>query len=54
MLDAQLDVLTFNDKMRNKLWVDFGVPTVRFYIETTSHLGYGVQFVFSLGITFAI
>lgn len=54
LLGAQLDVLTFNYKMSKKLWVDFGVPTIRFYIETASQARYGVQFVFPLGITFAI
>lgn len=54
LLAAQLDVLTFTYKMSNKLWVDFGVPTIRFYIETASQAHYGVQFVFPLGITFAI
>lgn len=51
---AQLDVLTFNYKMNEKLWVDFGIPTIRFYMETATQARYGVQFVFPLGITFAI
>lgn len=54
LLGAQLDVLTFNYKMRKNLWVDFGIPTIRFYVETSSQARYGVQFVFPLGITFVI
>lgn len=51
---VQLDVLTFNYKMNDKLWIDFGVPTVRFRIETANQARHSTQFVFPLGITFAI
>ena len=54
LLGAQLDVLTFNYKMSKRLWIDFGIPTIRFYSETSSPALYGVQFVFPLGITFVI
>jgi hypothetical protein len=50
----QLDVLTFNYKMNDRLWVDFGIPTMRFHIETASMARYNAQFVFPFGITFAI
>ena len=50
----QLDVLTFNYKMRPNLWIDFGIPTIRFHIETANQARYNAQFVFPLGITFAI
>ena len=48
----QLDVLTFNYKMNDRLWVDFGIPTVRFYIEAASQARFNAQFVFPLGITY--
>lgn len=54
LVAAQLDILTFNYKMNDRLWIDFGVPTVRFHIETASQARYNAQFVFPLGITFAI
>ncbi len=54
LIGVQLDALTFNYKMSKKLWVDFGIPTVRFYSETSGQGRYGVQFVFPLGITFVI
>lgn len=54
MVAAQLDVLTFNYEMSDRLWVDFGIPTIRFHIETADRARYNAQFVFSLGITFAI
>lgn len=53
LVAAQLDLLTFNYKMSERLWVDFGVPSIRFYIETASQARYALQFVFPLGITFA-
>jgi hypothetical protein len=54
LVGAQLDVLTFNYKMSDRLWVDLGVPTVRFHIETNDMALHNVQFVFPLGVTFAI
>jgi len=54
VVGVQLDVLTFNYKMSERLWVDFGVPTMRFHIETADRARYNAQFVFPLGITFAI
>ncbi len=54
LVGAQLDILTFNYKMNDRLWIDFGVPTFRFHIETANQARYNAQFVFPLGITFAI
>jgi hypothetical protein len=54
LVGAQLDVLTFNYKMSDRLWVDLGVPTVRFHIETNDMALHNLQFVFPLGVTFAI
>ena len=54
LVAAQVDVLSFNYKMNEKIWVDFGIPTIRFYIETASQARYNLQFVFPLGITFAL
>lgn len=54
LVGAQLDILTFNYEMRENLWIDFGIPTVRFYIETASNPRYVTQFVFPLGITFTL
>jgi hypothetical protein len=54
LVGAQLDILTFNYKMNDRLWIDFGIPTVRFHIETANQARYNTQFVFPLGITFAI
>ena len=54
LVGAQLDVLTFNYKMNKKIWIDFGIPTVRFHIETANQARYNVQFVFPFGITFAL
>jgi hypothetical protein len=54
LVGVQLDVLTFNYKMSDRLWIDFGVPTMRFHIETASQARYNAQFVFPFGITFAI
>ncbi len=54
LVGAQLDVLTFNYKMNEKIWIDFGIPTVRFHIETANQARYNVQFVFPFGITFAL
>ena len=54
LVGVQLDVLTFNYKMSDRLWVDFGVPTIRFHIETANQARYNAQFIFPLGITFAI
>lgn len=54
LVGVQVDVLTFNYKMSDRLWVDFGIPTVRFHIETANMARYNTQFVFPFGITFAI
>lgn len=54
LIGAQLDVLTFNYKMTDRLWVDFGIPTVRFHIEAADQARWNTQIVFPLGITFAI
>jgi hypothetical protein len=54
LVAVQIDVLTFNYKMSDRLWVDLGIPTIRFHIETADRARYNVQFVFPLGITFAI
>lgn len=54
LVAVQLDLLTFNYKMSDRLWVDLGIPTIRFHIETADRARYNVQFVFPLGITFAI
>lgn len=54
LVGVQLDVLTFNYKMSDRLWVDLGVPTIRFHIETSDRARYNAQLVFPLGITFAI
>ena len=54
LLGVQVDVLTFNYKMRENLWVDFGIPTIRFHIEMADRARWNTQFVFPLGITFAI
>lgn len=54
LVGAQVDVLTFNYKMRPNLWIDFGIPTIRFHIETANQARWNTQFVFPLGITFAI
>ena len=54
LVGVQLDLLTFNYKMSDRLWVDLGIPTIRFHIETADRARYNVQFVFPLGITFAI
>lgn len=54
LIAAQLDVLTFNYKMSNRLWVDLGIPTVRFHVETGDRGLWNVQLVFPLGITFAL
>jgi hypothetical protein len=54
LIGVQLDVLTFNYKMNDRLWVDIGLPTIRFHIETAESARYNAQFVFPLGITFAI
>jgi len=51
---ARLDILTFNYRLYDKIWVDFGLPTVRFYMEVASDAKYNVQFVFPLGITWSI
>ena len=54
LVGVQVDVLTFNYKMRPNLWIDFGIPTIRFHIDTANQARYNTQFVFPLGITFAI
>jgi hypothetical protein len=54
LVAAQLDVLTFNYKMSDRLWIDFGIPAVRFHIETANQARWNTQIVFPLGITFAI
>jgi hypothetical protein len=54
LVGAQVDILTFNYKMNDRLWIDFGIPTVRFHIETANQARYNTQIVFPLGITFAI
>jgi hypothetical protein len=54
LVGAQLDILTFNYKMNDRLWIDFSIPRVRFHIETANQARYNTQFVFPLAITFAI
>lgn len=54
LVAAQLDVLTFNYVMSDRVWIDLGVPTVRFHIETADRALWNTQIVFPLGITFAI
>lgn len=54
MIGARLDVLSFNYKWSDRLWVDFGLPSIRFYIEMADQARYNAAFVFPLGITFAI
>jgi hypothetical protein len=54
LVGARLDVLTFNYEMSDRLWVDFGIPTVRMHVELATSPLYNVQIVFPLGITFAI
>ena len=54
LVAAQVDILTFNYKMNDRLWVDFGIPTVRFHIEAADQARWNTQIVFPLGITFAI
>ena len=52
LVAAQLNVLTFNYKMNDRLWVDLGFPSMRFYIETADQARWNAQFIFPLGITF--
>ena len=54
LVGAQVDVLTFNYKMRPNLWIDFGIPTIRFHIETADQARWNTQFVFPFGMTLAI
>lgn len=54
LVGGQLDLLTFNYKMSDKIWIDFGVPTIRFYNETADPGRHAFQFVFPLGVTFAL
>lgn len=54
LVGVKVDVLTFNYKMRDNLWIDFGIPTIRFHIETADRARWNTQFVFPLGITWAI
>lgn len=53
LVGGQLDVLTFNYKMNETVWIDFGVPSIRFYNETANTTRHAFQFVFPLGVTFA-
>ena len=52
LVAARLDILTFNYKMNDRLWVDIGFPSMRFYIETADQARWNAQFIFPLGITF--
>jgi hypothetical protein len=52
LVAARLDVLTFNYKMNDRLWVDIGFPSMRFYIEAADQARWNAQFIFPLGITF--
>ena len=54
LVGGQLDLLTFNYKMTEKTWIDFGVPTIRFYNETANAARHAFQFIFPLGVTFAL
>ena len=54
MVGAKLDILSFNYKWNEKVWVDFGIPTLRFYIELANQARYNTQIIFPLGITWAI
>ncbi len=49
-LGAQLDLLTFAYDMSDRVQIELGLPTFRFYIETQSDPIYAFQFVFPLTV----
>ena len=53
LVGGQLDLLTFNYKISEKVWIDFGAPSIRFYTEISNTARHAFQFVLPLGVTFA-